>query len=249
MHHKSVDDARDRPRDHRTGIVHAIPHRIAHPDLDRDPVFIHQLHQFQAERDHEAVNVRPGDVLQVASRAHARLHAFPYNGQIVLHGLPAGHFQFIEYMVIRTAHQNAGLFEADLPDQFEVLLAGADPARHLREFIAFFQTAVHRIPVLLTVQEELALADLALRAAQPVQIVIDRHDLFRGVRCSGLLPVPECGVRDPDLIRHVMGHDPVVKCDLRHLFIPEQIPEDIRRLHIDERIHVLLQLQQIRMII
>ena len=183
----------------------------------------------------------------MASRTHSCLHALADYRQIMVQRLLSRHFQFIKNMIIRAAHKNSRLFKPDILYKLKILFARADPAGHLRELIAFLQAFVHSIPVLFAVKEELALTDLPIRSSQSVQIIVDRHDLLRCIRCPGLLAVPECCVCDPDLIRHVVRHDPVIKRDLRYLIIMKQIAEHIRRIHINQREHMLLQLQKICM--
>ena len=177
--------------------------------------------------------------------ADAGLQTLPYNGEIVLHGLPSRHFQLIENMVVRAAHKDTRLLHADLLHQLKILLAGPDPARDLRKLVALLHTLVHGVPVLFAVQEKFALADLALRPAQPVKIVVNVHDLLRAVGRPGLLSVAERGVCDPDLVRHAVGHDPVVKCNLRYLVVVEKISEYVRLFYVHEGIHMLLKLKQI----
>ena len=57
---------------------------------------------------------------------------------------------------------------------------------------------------------------LPIRAAQLMKVIINPYDLIRSVRSPGLLSISECGICDPDIIRHMMGNHPVIKCDLRY---------------------------------
>ena len=136
MNHQTVDDTRNRPRDHRSGIVDAISHRIADTDLNRNPVLSHQIHQLQAKRYHKSINVRSGDIFQVAPWTDPDFQAVPDNGKIMPQRLSSCHFQLIENMIIRTAYKNSCLLETDLFDKLKVLFACADPACHFRKLIA-----------------------------------------------------------------------------------------------------------------
>jgi len=73
----SIDDTRNGTRDHGTGIVHPITHSIAAAHLDGYGILFHQFIQFQAERDHIAVDIRSGNILQMTSGADPCLQAFP----------------------------------------------------------------------------------------------------------------------------------------------------------------------------
>ena len=67
---------------------------------------------------------------------------------------------------VRAAHQDAALLEPQVARQLKILLGRADPARDFGEAKAQLLTAPQRLLVLLTVEKELALADLSLGAAQ-----------------------------------------------------------------------------------
>ena len=79
MGRQTVNDTRYAPWDDRSRKIHAVAHRIAGADLDRNLVFLHQLHQFHAERDYETVDIRTRDILQMTARADARLQALADN--------------------------------------------------------------------------------------------------------------------------------------------------------------------------
>jgi hypothetical protein len=83
-----------------------------------------------------------------------------------------------------------------------------------------------------------------MRTTQLMQIIIDRYDLLRRVWGSGLLSVTERGIRDPDLMRHMMRDDSIIECDLRNFIVGEQIAKSIRFVHIYELVHVLFQFQK-----
>ena len=182
MGHDPIDDTLYRTGNHSSRIIDTISHGITAAHLDGDLVLFHQLHQLQAEWDHISINIRTGDILQMASGTYACFQTFLDHTQIVLHSLPAAHLHLIKDMVIRAAYQNPGLLHAHIPYQLKILLVGADPAGDLRELVTSLHTFLHSIPVFLAVKEEFALADLPVGSAQTVKIVIDRHDLFGTVR-------------------------------------------------------------------
>ena len=138
-------------------------------------------------------------------------------------------------MIIGAADQNSGLFHADFLYQFEIFRTGADPAGNLRELISPLHTFINRIPVFLTVQEKFAGTNHTVRPAQSVQIIIDRYNLFCGIRRSGLLPVPESRISNPDILRHIMGHNSIVTGRFAKVFassikvIPPHLPVFSRR--------------------
>ena len=109
MDHKTVNDARDGTRDHGSGVVDAIAHRIAGADLDRNTILVSQLHEFQTEWNDIAVNIRARDILKMAARADSHLQAFLYDAEIVLHSLTAAHVHFIINVVVGAGDQNTCL--------------------------------------------------------------------------------------------------------------------------------------------
>ena len=167
----------------------------------------------------------------------------------MLHSLSSGHFHLIEDMIIGTADQDTCLFHSDVFYQLKVFLVGTDPARDLREFIAPLHTFDDGISILLAVQEKFGLADLAFGATQFMQIIKNRYDLFGAVGSTGLLPVTEGRIRDPDFLRHVMRNHAVIECDLGNLTVRKQVPENVGGLYIHEGIHVLFQLEKICLVV
>src|SRR5699024_4744158 len=138
----------------------------------------------------------------MASRADPDFQTLTDNRKIMVKRLPPCHLEFIENVIIGTAYKNPCLFQSDLFYQLKVLLICPDPACNFRKLISFLQTLVNSIPVFFTVKEKLTLTDLSLWTAQTVQVVINRHNLLCRIRRSGLLPVTECCIRNPDLVRH-----------------------------------------------
>ena len=209
-------------------ILTGMPASSDSPDLDRDARFLGQAGQLVHEGHHEAVEVGAGDVLQVTAGHDPGLKGVRHGLQIVLHGLAAGHLHFLEDVVVAAGHQDAGLLDAQVLDQLEIVPGGPDPGGDLREAVAQVLAAAHGLPILLAVDEELRLADDAVGAAQPRHQLVQMHDLIHRVGLHGLLPVPERGVGDPDLLRHAHGHAAVVERDARHFVERVDIPVQVR---------------------
>ena len=163
----------------------------------------------------------------------------------MLHGLAAGHLQLFENVVIAAGDQDAGLPDAQLLHQAEVLPAGPDPGGDLREFQVQRHAALNGLPVLLTINKELRLPDAAVGAAQAAHHLVQGHDLIRGVGVHRLLPIPEGGIGDPDFLRHGHGNPPVVEGDLRHFLIIVHIPVEDGFLYILKGIAVIILFQKI----
>ena len=229
----------------RTRVVYTISHSIASSYLDRELILFHQLHQFQAERHYITINVGSGNILQMASDADPLFQAVPNHAQIMFHGLFSGHFQFQENMIIRTAYQNSGFRHSDFLDKLEILLACPDPAGNLWKIIAPLHTFVNGISVLFAVQKKFAGADHSVWPAQSVQVIVNFDDLLCGIGRSRLLSITKSGVRDPDILGHIMRHDPVIERYLWHLRIREHIPEHIGLFDIIQYVHMLFNLKQV----
>ncbi len=56
--------------------VDPISHGIAGPDLNGDPVFLHQLHQLQTKRNNIPVNIGSGNILQVTAGTDPLVQTF-----------------------------------------------------------------------------------------------------------------------------------------------------------------------------
>src|SRR5699024_8981909 len=142
-------------------------------------------------------------------------------------------------------YENSGLLKPDIFHELKILPARTDPAGYFRKLISSLKTFINRVPVLFTVEEEFTLSDFPVWSSQAVQIIVNCYNLICCIRRSRLLPVAECGICNPYLIRHIMRHNPVIEGNLRYLVIVEQIPEHIRFLHIDKRVNMFLQFQKI----
>jgi len=244
-----INNARHTSGNNGSRIIYPISHGIAGTDFNRNLIFLHELHQFETEGNHIAVNIRPGDILQMASGADSFLQAFPDHTQIMLHGLTSGHFQLHEDMIIGTAYQNTCFFHANFLNQLEILFAGTDPTGHFRELVASFHTFIDRIPVLFAVKEKLTGPYHSIRAPKPVHIIINIHNLFRGIGSAGLLAVAEGSIGNPDILRHIVRHNSVIKRNLRNLRIRKHISENIGFLDVIQYVHMLFYFQKIVFVI
>ena len=148
-------------------------------------------------------------------------------------------------MVIRAAYQDSRLLHPDLLHQLEIFLAGTDPACDLRELVSPLHTFVYGVTILLAVQEKLTGTDHSIRSAQLMQVIKDRHDLLCRVWRTGLLSIPEGSICDPDILGHIVRHDPVVKRDLGDLRVRKHIPKYIRLFDVIQNVHVLFDFQKV----
>ena len=163
----------------------------------------------------------------------------------MLHGLPAGHLQLLEDVVVAAGDQDARLADAQILDCVEVFPAGANPGRDLREAQAQRHAALDRLAVALAVDEELGLPDAAVGSAQPAHQLEQLHDLIGRVGIHRLLAVAEGGVGDPDILGHRHGHAAVVEGNLGHLVIVVYVAVQDRVLYVLQRISVVVFLEQI----
>jgi hypothetical protein len=60
-----------------------------------------------------------------------------------------------------------------------------------------------RFPILIAVQEKLALANEPFSTTKTMQEIVQVNNLFHGVRRARLLSIPERCIRYPDLVRRV----------------------------------------------
>ena len=242
---QTVDDAGNAAGQGHLRVGDTVAHGVAGPDTDGDLGLVGKLHQFIDEGHHEAVKVRTGDILQMASGHDPGVKGVLHRGQIVVQRLPAGHLHFLEDMIVAAGHQNTGLLDAKVLHHPEVLPGGPDPGGDLREAQPQSLTAFDGLPVPLAVNEKLRLTDQAVRPAQLAQQLEQVLDLLRGVGIHGLLAVPEGGVGDPDVGRHGHRHPAVVEGHLGDLVIVIYVPVQHRVLHILKGITVVIFLQQI----
>ena len=149
-------------------------------------------HQPLAEGHDEAFDVGAGDVFQVATGPHARLERRVDHAAVRVHALlQALELQLLEDVVVGAAGEDAGFLQAGLFDQAEVALVGADPAGALGIAMAQLAAAVQGVAVVAGVEEELRLADDAVRPAQLGQQIVDADHLVGRVGRPGLLTVAE----------------------------------------------------------
>ena len=147
-------------------------------------------------------------------------------------------------MVIRAADQDPRLRNAHLVDQPEILRRSPDPGGDLRIPQPQLPAAVQGLPIFLAVDEKLRLPHDTLGAGEPAEELEQLHDLVRGEGLHGLLPVPEGGVGDPDLLRHPHRHPAMVEGDFGGLLIVKGVPVQHRLRHILQLILVGFLLQQ-----
>jgi hypothetical protein len=64
--------------------------------------------------------------------------------------------------------------------------------------------------------------------------IVEVDNLLDGVRRPGLLPVPESGVRDEDLLSRIGKDEFIIKFDPANLFIGEDAPIEVWLLDIQQ---------------
>ena len=141
------------------------------------------------------------------------------DAQVLVHGLLAGQVHLVENVIVAAGNQHAGFGHAGLLDQFKVLFVGPDPGGDFRELQARVLAQAQGLLVVLRVEEELALADHALRAAQAAHEFEQVQDLLGREGADGLLAVTEGRVGHPDLVGHLHGHMAEVEGNLRDVLI------------------------------
>jgi len=155
-------------------VAYPEPHRIAQPDL-RPLLLGHllaHLHQPLDKRQHEALDIGPRYILQVASRPNTRLERRIDDLAVALHALlPAAELELVEDMIIGAARQHPALFEPGLLDQSKITLDRPYPPRALRILVPQRPASVEGLAVVLGIEEELGLPYHAFGAAQPAQKV------------------------------------------------------------------------------
>ena len=242
---QAVDDTGHGPGHGGLGVGNTVAHGVAGADLDGDTGLLAQGLELIDEGDHEAVEIGPGDVLQMAAGDDTGIEGVLDDAQVVVQALLTGHVHLLEDVVVGAADQNAGLLDAKVLDQLEVLLGGSDPGGDLREFQIQLHALLDGLAVLLGVDEELGLADDAVGAAQLRKQLIDVDDLVNGVGLHGLLTVPQGGVGDPDLLGHGHGHAPVVEGHLGDGAVGVDVALQIGLRHVLEGIFIGFLFQQI----
>ena len=246
---EAVDDARNTPWKSHSGKRYSIAQRVTCPDLYRHAAFLAKLAQFQRKRNDKSVEVRAGYVLKMAARPDANFDCRPYDAQIVLQGLLPCHVEFFEDMIVGAADKNPALFNSHILCQLEIAPGRPDPARHLRILVSQFLALVYRFLVPVAVQEKLALADDALGPAEPVQHLVKRYYLFDGIGFPRLLPVPESGVCDPDLVCREHRYPSVVERAFRYFVIIVYFPVKVRIRDILQFVSVQRLFKRIRLLV
>ena len=211
-------------------VIHAVAHGVAGTDLHGDTRFLTQLTECLGEGHHKSVKIRTGDVLKVAAGADAHIQGALDHAQIFIHSGGTGQTHLIINMIVGAGHEDARFLDAQGFNQLEILLGGTDPGGDFGEVVSQIHTLGQGLSVLLGVYEEFALADQSLGTAQAVHQFIQIGDLLDSEGGGGLLSVPEGGVGDPDVLRHLHGNETVVEGHLRYGFVIKQIPLEIGRL-------------------
>ena len=242
---QTVDDAGDGARQGSAIVMHAVAHRVAGANLNRQPGVLGQVHQFFGEGKDEAVEISTGDVLEVAARADAAVKCCLDDAQILVYRLFARQVHLLEDVVVRAGDEDARFLHACLLDQLEVLLVGANPRRDFGEIVAEILAGMERFLVLIGVQEEFGLANQSLRAAQTVHQRIQVDNLLDRERADRLLTVAEGGIGHPDFVRHVFRHMAHVECNLRDGFIVVQFAIKVRLCDILQAVLIAVGHQQV----
>ena len=225
---QTVHDARNRTGKSRPGVGNAVAHRVARTDLDRNAVFLGQMLERFRKRYNKTVEVRTGNVLEMAAGRDAHVQHFLDNAEIFVHRGAAGQTHFVVDMVVGAAHENAGFADAEGLDKFKVLRCRADPRGDLGEFVAERLTFAERFAVLFGIYKEFRLTDQPVRAAETVHHPVQIHNLLCGERLHRLLTVAEGRVGDPDVFGHLHRYETVVEGDLRHGLIVVQTAVEVR---------------------
>ena len=242
---QAVDDARHATGQRHLAVGHAVAHCVAGANLDGNARVHAHLLQLVDEGHYEAVEIRAGDVLQVAAGHHARLEGVRHGGEVVIHSLLAGHLHLFEDVIVAAGHQYARLLDAQIPHQLEVVPAGPDPGGDLREAQPQLLTLADGLAVLLAVDKELGLADDAVGPAEPGEQLVELHDLRNAVRLHRLLAVAKGGVRDPDVLRHAHRHPAVVEGNARHRVVGIDVAVQVWIGDVLEGIFIALLLQKV----
>ena len=88
--------------------------------------------------------------------------------------------------------------------------------------IAPLHTFIDSIPVLLAVQEEFTGTDHTVWAAQFMQMIVDRDDLFRRVHMYIL-----DDVKKPNVFRNMFPYSEIPKIPFNDRTVPHNMPKDI----------------------
>ena len=198
-------------RERAPGVSHAVTERIARTDLDRLAVLFREPHKLVSERHDESVKVGARDVLEMTARNDSVVERGFDDGEILFHRLLAVEVHLFINMIVRAAHEYAGLFDAHFLDKLEIVLVGADPARDFGEFEPELAASAHGGAILFAVKEELARPNLAFRTAELALELENIDDLLYRKRRGGLLTVAESRIGYPPLLRGLHRHFAVVE--------------------------------------
>ena len=193
---EGADDALHGTRQGRTGIGNAEAHCIAEADLHRHAGLLGKLHEARGKGQTEAVDIGAGDVFKVTARHNAPFKGALDEAQIIFHRLLPRLAQLEIEMVVRYAGQHTDFVELHVAGDAQVVLVGANPARHAREAVATGAAGFDGLAVLGGIHEEFRGLNEAALAAQLMEQVEDVGYLADGVRRAGLLAVAEGRIGD-----------------------------------------------------
>src|SRR5439155_400549 len=147
-----------------------------------------------------------------------------HDPRVVVGGLAARAIHLEVDVVIGGRHQDAGFLDAGRLDGPQIVQRRAHPGRHLgpRSLL----TGGDRLAIDGGVGEELGLANH--RPAQLVQEVVEMDDLLDGVRSTGLLAIPKCRVRNPDVRGEGLRNSVGLKADRRDPAIGKVLAQQVR---------------------
>ncbi len=219
---------RNAPGQGRARIGDAEAQCVAEPDLDVNPAFLPEAHQLDGHRDAEPVDVRAGYVLEVAPGNDASFNRRAGDAQVLFQCALTVELELEKDMVVGDRGENPGLLEPEARHQVEVLFNRPDPPGYLGIVVPLGKAGFQRLAVLIGVEEELRLADYAVRTREAMQELEDSLDLPDRVGRARLLPVPEGRVGDEHLLGRVDRNDHVVEIDTRRFLVREDITHQVR---------------------
>ena len=147
-------------------------------------------HETIDKRQHKTIDVRACQIFEMAARSHAGLERRVDHLAITIYTfLAALELELVKDVIVATAGQHAGFFQAGFLYQAKVLLDCANPTRAFRVFVAEFTAFVERLAVVLCVQKELGLTNDTIGPAKTRQHIVDFDHLVDRVGRSRLLAI------------------------------------------------------------
>ena len=217
------------------GIGHAVAHGVAEADFDGHAGLAGELHELGREGQAEAVDIRAGDVLEVAAGDNAPLQGLGDQVHVHVKGLFARFAELQEDVVVGNAGEHADFGKFHVPRELEIVLVGADPSRDAREAVAAGAACVDAFPVTLGVHEKFRGRDEAGFSAEPVQEIEDFRHLADSVGRTGLLAVAERGIRDAELIGRMRREHHVIEFGAADARVRKLLTEELGFLNVLKR--------------